>query len=1229
MRETPGEVAGSQYRGNDVSRGPDLESTLARHGAFVRGVARSLVLDEQTADDVAQDTWLAALEHPPRRASGIRSWLGTVARRFSFRAKRGARRRAEREERAARPESHARVADPAQALMLREVIDAVLALDEPYRSTVLMRFYENLEPAEIAAREGIPAATVRTRLKRGLERLRGRFDGRHGGDRAAWMASLAPIAGLKLLPGTAAAAVVTTATAATAALETGIALGGILMAKKVVVIAGVAAALAAVVSVAVVISKRSNETVEPGGSRPTIELADTSPVPRRPAESDVKPGSLAPKPYVPGDEDRAPSEGPLVAKGAPHASVSGRVVDQQGAPQAGVPVSLTIWQTALDGADVVVETQATNERRLQTRTEADGRFFFDDLPAQAETRVRARPDLLCDAVRSVTITKPGPVDAGDLVAVAGGSVAGAVLLPQGAPAKGVRVYAWKSSDESGFQFVRIARVAGDEARSAVTAANGQYRIDGLSEGEHQVGIAPEEHPDDARSGIKVKKGEVTWDVDFKLAAGVSLAGIVRGPGGEPVAGAIVSASQAEMKLDDPSRPAMRTRTANTGPDGRFAIQGLRQEPFNVRARKPGFVSATHESAVPGTEIALQLKTSGVAFGRVRNAMTGAGVKDFSVKVANEPLFQGPARGRVVRGAEAAKAAGVEESPELFAVVDLPAVPVRLSVRAEDFADFEVEGVRAAPGDKTEIAVSLTPQATVRGVVRDPAGNPVLGARVVATNAKAPKSDVAEPGMRVRRRVISRRTAPAAGATAPAAGDAPEIARAAVSGEDGSFVIKSLPGGEYRLTATHAGFAESPAAVVAVKPGDAADGINLTLEAGGTFAGRALDADGNPLPGAAVSLRKKGAGRFPGGIAGVGGREPGVASSTGDFEISGLKAGEYVATLSDGHGEGNFHMAVSFGDDEPSADDVPVTIEAGKTTRKDLQMRPRASLAGVVRDGGKPAAGVRVALVAKGMPPFLAPGGVKTDEQGAFVLDKVSPGDYVLHVTPPGAALPTKKPVSLAPRAEQRITVDLPSGAIEGRVLDRATNKPVAGVSVTAAAERAPGEESHEVRGLMVTATSDGEAGGIQTMSVGGPEPVKTDSEGRYRLRYLEPGKYRVSIRGQEIMPQSKTGIAVEERQTVKEQDFGVDRGATLLVTVDPAGHDVGSVLVFASLDGSDDRSEPQHGSAKAPIKLSGLKPGRYRVRVDAIMDDLEGKAEVDVVAGQETRVTVKLSQKPE
>jgi hypothetical protein len=76
----------------------------------------------------------------------------------------------------------------------RLVAEAVAELQEPFRSTVLLCYAQEIAPVEIARRQNVPAGTVRWRLKRGLEQLRGILDARYNNDRRAWCLTLAPLA---------------------------------------------------------------------------------------------------------------------------------------------------------------------------------------------------------------------------------------------------------------------------------------------------------------------------------------------------------------------------------------------------------------------------------------------------------------------------------------------------------------------------------------------------------------------------------------------------------------------------------------------------------------------------------------------------------------------------------------------------------------------------------------------------------------------------------------------------------------------------------------------------------------------------------------------------------------------------------------------------------------------------------------------------------------------------
>src|SRR5690606_2885864 len=146
------------------------------------------------ADDVVQRTWLRALREGPREVTRWRPWLARVARNLTLDHLRDARRRRRREHAAASPEA----LDSSVAVLQREeqrrrLVDAVLALPQPYRTPVLLRFWDGLGPAAIGRRMGVPAATVRSHLHRGLAMLRQRLDVDHGG-RERWLVGLAPLA---------------------------------------------------------------------------------------------------------------------------------------------------------------------------------------------------------------------------------------------------------------------------------------------------------------------------------------------------------------------------------------------------------------------------------------------------------------------------------------------------------------------------------------------------------------------------------------------------------------------------------------------------------------------------------------------------------------------------------------------------------------------------------------------------------------------------------------------------------------------------------------------------------------------------------------------------------------------------------------------------------------------------------------------------------------------------
>ena len=209
--------------------GPLDAEHLLQHASFVRAVARAALRGDDLVEDVMQETWVAALGSNAPRRGRLRPWLAGVARNQarSMLRKRNADRR--QEQRAARPER----IPPDQAVLDRlevehRLVRAVMALHEPFRTPLVLRYLDELPPRVIAVRLGIPVNTVRSRVQRGLVQLRERLDGEQRGRAHRWQLALLP-----LLEGPAGLGAPVSAAA-----------GGVVMAKHLVVSAAILLLLA-------------------------------------------------------------------------------------------------------------------------------------------------------------------------------------------------------------------------------------------------------------------------------------------------------------------------------------------------------------------------------------------------------------------------------------------------------------------------------------------------------------------------------------------------------------------------------------------------------------------------------------------------------------------------------------------------------------------------------------------------------------------------------------------------------------------------------------------------------------------------------------------------------------------------------------------------------------------------------------------------------------------------
>ncbi len=166
---------------------------LAARSEWVRSLARNLIADSATTEDIAQEASLAAIVHRGAIRDSEAWWKAVTHKLVANFHRRDVRHR-RRERDGARPDF---VEDTAESVIQIEqqrlLAAAVLALDEVFRNVVVMRFYDGLERREIAGRLDLPIATVNSRLTRAMAKLRERLEKEYGSDRG-WMVVLAPLA---------------------------------------------------------------------------------------------------------------------------------------------------------------------------------------------------------------------------------------------------------------------------------------------------------------------------------------------------------------------------------------------------------------------------------------------------------------------------------------------------------------------------------------------------------------------------------------------------------------------------------------------------------------------------------------------------------------------------------------------------------------------------------------------------------------------------------------------------------------------------------------------------------------------------------------------------------------------------------------------------------------------------------------------------------------------------
>jgi len=567
---------------------------LLADARWVRQLAQRLV-GAQDADDLAQDACLQALRRPPEHGDNLRAWFHRVLQNLLRQRRRTDQRRTRREQGLEQPPSEAPDELVERAMVQRTVVDAVLALEEPLRGTVLLRFFEGLPPREVARRMRVPVATVHSRLQRSFARLRRLLD-RSCGDRATWCTALLPLpAPSTPLPLPSAAATISL-------------LGALSMNSKALWLAGTIVVGAASLWFAST-AFPANEPPPATGEAPAA-AAVTAPAPTR-AESPQRDELARVPPPVPGARDRTGEPAAPAAR-----TISGHVVDSEGHPLAALQVALFLAQD--------------EEPLARVRSAADGHFQVDSDTREAATvaaDAAGWTTVMASRVRAGHVASPALVMVGRSL-----QLAGRVLDDAGHAIADANVQVtWPGDLRT--RISHIADSAEERIVRATTAAPGAFALDAAvvrgaellvtAEGYRSVRQAMPT-ADERDLVVTLRRAEVTPG---------TVQGMVLDARGLPAAGAHVVLGATQVRADEQGNFLLDD-------DGKSAV---------LVAAQPGSRRGTVSRPVGGFSPFTVVRLAGVPLtlrGRVVDQQ-GNGVSGAQVWVADPTAFAGGRDGLLV------------------------------------------------------------------------------------------------------------------------------------------------------------------------------------------------------------------------------------------------------------------------------------------------------------------------------------------------------------------------------------------------------------------------------------------------------------------------------------------------------------------------------------------------------------------------------------------------------
>lgn len=620
----------------------------------------------------------------------------------------------------------------------------------------------------------------------------------------------------------------------------------------------------------------------------------------------------------------------------------------------------------------------------------------------------------------------------------------------------------------------------------------------------------------------------------------ALAGQVVDEAGKPVAGARVRTHTYRGE----------ERTVWSGADGRFTLRQLPAgRPHEVTAVSEGFAPLTQSANVPAPgrtapPLRIVLGRGAAAVGRV---VTGDGL---------------PVAGAELSLAQLSDSTGFSDEEPVRAISDqagrfrFPNVSpgvFDLQAKRAGFAPAFREGLEiSAKSKEVDLGeIVLEAGAAIEGRVTDERGNPIARADVFLS---AEEDFGAFFG----------------------AGE-----RAVVTGADGRFRFPDLPRGRrFELMVTREGFAPASLPGLEARPGSP---LRIELREGRTLAGRVVDADGEPVAEASISL---------------------LETTQITLEGSGFSSGSMTRGVAKTGEDGRFVIA----DLEPGTVELQVDApghrrkrvpglripEHGDAPAVEIALDPGAAIEGRVLDAqGTP---VRDAMVRaegeRNEEGVLSFAGGHTDADGRYRLNGLEVGRHEVYAESSERDLRAQGFLEVRP-GTNRLDLTFPSGVeVSGRAIGPGRN-PVAGASVQL-------RNLQSGQGRQATSGADGSflftdvVEGEYRLQGGGRGFAASSMPGTVRVGRVPVEGLELRLSAGAVIRGRIHGLAPEQRDEIHVSAHAPESGELLQGTVDSegsyrvAGAGAGEWLVAAHLSSggsANGRVQVREGDEEAVLDL--------------------------------------------